>query len=614
MQRFFQALLLVILFACAQQASARDGDYILSRSYLSDMTNALHFADAKGSDFTPYQDFLTGGFSKGAYWIRLGIRAHSADLVLKIRPAFINEITLYDPAAPRSPRISGSLYPMGTADVEAVSLNFVLPPSDQDRYVYLHIKSVTSYLVYVEAMSLTVFERTERTDNLIYTGYVMLTLILAVWLFITWMMNRERVIGAFTLQQFMAFLHTFTKVGFARAFLDRYMSDAAIDGVSNLIVLIYPLIVIVVNKLLLQEYGFKRGFRFSFNVLICCSLGIIALFFSGHAVKALNINATLVLVMMVFFLICTIFGTDQTQASEASKALQLNVLRVYYSFNLLFWLIALLPLLGIVSTGSLALHSLFVYNMLSSLVFFFLLQYRARWLLRYEVARAATLSAEATQERQRREEQSMLMAMLSHEIKTPLSILKLVVDEKVAGSDLEGHANRAVSNIDFIVNRCLQLGKLDAEAIQINAEPIVLSEFLKTLVAYQKAQHRVEIVCEGLTLQTDLEILRVVVSNILDNALKYAPLDTIIIVQAQAQDNSEGVTGVALSVTSQIGPLGAPDPAQVFKKYYRNMSASKVSGSGLGLFLVNALVNVLGGTITYAQKDNQVRFTVWLPA
>lgn len=79
------------------------------------------------------------------------------------------------------------------------------------------------------------------------------------------------------------------------------------------------------------------------------------------------------------------------------------------------------------------------------------MQYRARWLLKHEVARATTLKAEATQERQRREEQSMLMAMLSHEIKTPLSVLKLVVDEKVAGSDLEGHANRAVSNIDFIV-------------------------------------------------------------------------------------------------------------------------------------------------------------------
>ena len=612
MRRFFQALLLVILFAIGQQALAHGDDYILSRSYLSDTTNTLRFADVQGAAFTPYRDLLTGGFSQGAYWIRLDIRAHTQDLVLKIRPAYTNEVVLYDAASPGKPRVTGSAYPLDDADVEAISLNFVLPPNDQDRYVYLRIKSISSYLVYVEAMPLTVFQRAERTDNLIYTGYVMLTLMLAVWLFITWMINRERVIGAFTVQQFMAFLHTFTKVGFARAFLDRYISDGAIDEVSYLIVVIYPLIGLIANKLLLQEYGLKKGFRFGFNAMICCSLGISVAFLSGHEVKALNINITLVLVMMVFFWICAIFGTDQARASAASNAVQLNALRVFYGFNLLVWLMALLPLLGIVSTGAFALHSLFVYNVMSSLVFFFLLQYRARWLLRNEVARASTLKAEASQERQRREEQSMLMAMLSHEIKTPLSVLKLVVDEKVAGSDLEGHANRAVSNIDFIVNRCLQLGKLDAEAIQITAAPIVLPEFLKTLVAYHKAQSRVETMCENLTLQTDVEILRVVVSNLLDNALKYSPLKTTIIVRAQTQHNN-GTLGVALSVISQIGPLGAPDPAQVFKKYYRNMSASKVSGSGLGLFLVNELVNVLGGNIACAQGDNQIRFTVWLP-
>jgi signal transduction histidine kinase len=502
---------------------------------------------------------------------------------------------------------------MGAADVEAVSLNFVLPPSDQDRYVYLRIKSISSYLVYVEAMPLTVFERTERTDNLIYTGYVMLTLILAVWLFITWMMNRERVIGAFTLQQFMAFLHTFTKVGFARAFLDRYISDGTIDGLSNLIVVTYPLIGLIANRLLLQEYGLKRGFRFGFNTIIFCSLGIIVFFFSGHEVKALNINVTLVLVMMVFFWICAIFATDQAQASAASNAVQLNALRVFYSFNLLVWLMALLPLLGIVSTGSLALHSLFVYNMMSSLVFFCLLQYRARWLLRYEVARASTLKAEASQERQRREEQSMLMAMLSHEIKTPLSVLKLVMDEKVAGSDLEGHANRAVGNIDFIVNRCLQLGKLDARAIQINSTTFSVRELIGALLQDCHATNRVELhVPDGLVIDTDKDIFRMVVSNLLENSLKYGAADSPIELEVVAA-RKEAVEGVRVLVRNAVGPLGAPDAGQVFKKYYRNTQATKITGSGLGLFLVHELVGVMGGDVTYASDQQEVIFSVWIP-
>lgn len=604
----------VIVLLVGQQASAQGEDYIQSRAFLSDQSNNLTIASVQQKAFTPYKDLLTGGFSEGAYWIRLGIQAHPRDLVLKIRPAYTNEVAFYDPSLSISPSFTGSRYPMDAADVEAVSLNFILPPSDQDRYVYLRIKSISSYLVYVEAMPLKVFKRTERRDNLIFTGYVMLTLILAVWLFITWMMNRERVIGVFTLQQFMAFLHTFTKVGFARAFLDRYISDGAIDVISNLIVVTYPLVAVVANKLLLQEYGLKRGFRFAFNSLVFCSIGIIVFFCSGHEVKALNINVTFVLVMMTFFWISAFFCTDQPQATTGSNALQLNALRVFYSFNLLVWLMALLPLLGIVSTGSLALHSLFVYNMVSSLVFFGLLQYRARCLLRYEVARASTLKAEASQERQRREEQSMLMAMLSHEIKTPLSILKLVMDEKVAGSDLEGHAKRAVSNINFIVNRCLQFGKLDAKAIQLNPSQFKAKEFLLELQHDLQDAERVQIhdpaAC---AVHTDGEILRVIMSNLIENALKYGDPTQSIDVHA-VEVGEEGFQGVRFNVINTIGALGVPDTNQVFKKYYRNTQATKVSGSGLGLFLVHELVDVLGGKVTYQVNNDKVLFSVWIPA
>jgi signal transduction histidine kinase len=606
---FFVSLSLLLI---GQGAYARDNNYIVSQSYYSDKTNALTLSDVQAVSFVSYQGLLIGGFSKGAYWVKLGIRAHTQDLVLKIRPAYTNEITLYDPASTEKPKVTGSRYPLDDADVEATSLNFLLPPSTQDRDVYLRIKSASSYLVYVEAMPLTEFKRTERTENLIYAGYVMLTLILSVWLFMTWLMNRERVIGMFAVQQFFAFLHTFIAVGLARAFLDRYISDALINDFFKLIAVTYPLIGLVANMLLLREYGLKKRFRLVFNILIGASLLVLGLFLSGHDVTALNINAQLVLVMMIYFWVCIFWGTEKSLASESSNAVQLNVLRLFYSFNLLVWLIAVLPLLGVVSTGAIALHSLFVYNMMSSLVFFFLLQYRARRLLRQEVARAITLKAEATQERQRREEQSMLMAMLSHEIKTPLSILKLVVDEKVAGSDLEGHANRAVSNIDFIVNRCLQLGKLDAEAVQLVSSQIHLPEYLATLVLDQKAQGRVKMACQNLMLHADGEILRVVLSNLLDNALKYSPADSQIELVGEPAEKA-GVAGVCITVTSDLGPLGAPDPEQVFKKYYRNMSASKISGSGLGLFLVQQLLTVLGGTVVYSQINRQVRFMVWIP-
>ena len=107
MRRLLLSLLGVFLLLCGQAAFAQDKDYLLSRSYLADKTNQLTFAEVKNKAFASYDSLLTGGFSEGAYWIRLGIRAHTADLVLKIRPAFTNEIALYDPASSFSPRITG---------------------------------------------------------------------------------------------------------------------------------------------------------------------------------------------------------------------------------------------------------------------------------------------------------------------------------------------------------------------------------------------------------------------------------------------------------------------------------------------------------------------------
>lgn len=615
MLRFVLLILSWALLVVGQTAAARDADrYLLSQSFYADKTDVLSYSDAQSVTFTPYEGLLTGGFSTGAYWIKLGIRANAQDLVLKVRPAYINEITLYDPASATGPKTSGSNYPIDSSDIEAISFNFLLPPSAENREVYLRVKSVTSYLVCPEVMPLIEFKRTERTDNLIYTGYVMMTLILAVWLFITWSMHPERVIGAFTLQQIFAFLHTFIKVGFARDLLDRYIGDEVINQTSNLITVIYPFVGLMVNRLLLQEYGLKPVFRFVFNGIALGSLGIITLFLSGNEVLALNINVVLVLFMMTWFVLSVLWGTDATKASTAANAVQLNVLRIFYGFNLAVWFIALLPLLGVLSTGEIALHSLFVYNVTSSLVFFILLQYRARWLLRHEVARATTLKAEAMQERQRREEQGMLMAMLSHEIKTPLSVLRLVMDQKVAGSDLEGHANRAVSNINFIVNRCLQLGKLDAKAIQLNPTKFSVEAFLVALLPDLQDASQVQVsVPTACHLRADREILRVVIANLIENALKYGDSAQPVVVQA-FDSTQDGVHGIRFNVRNAIGALGVPGADQVFKKYYRNPQATKVPGSGLGLFLVNELVSVMGGSVNYDSDNREVTFSVWIPA
>lgn len=280
------------------------------------------------------------------------------------------------------------------------------------------------------------------------------------------------------------------------------------------------------------------------------------------------------------------FGIDLNHSKFQADALPIQTLRIFYIFNVALWMLAILPLKGLLPTGELALHSLHIYNMVSGLVFFFLLQYRARTLLKLESNRATMLKTEADHERKQREEQSMLMTMLSHEIKTPLSVLKLVVDEKVSGSELEGHANRAVNNIDFIIERCLQLGRIDAQATIVQKNEFGVEDFLQALMSEHKVQDRTVLQCtHHLIARSDVDILRVVASNLLENALKYSPAGSKIKMMAEPKQHN-GQDGIQIEFINEIGSMGVPDPSQVFKKYYRNTSATKISGSGLGLYIV----------------------------
>lgn len=607
------ARLLLLLAACLLAAPlALAGDYILSRSYFEDPTNALTVAQVEQEKFTPYEKLLTGGYKRGAYWLKLNVRASDQPLALKIAPAYIDEIALFDPVVPGEKPVVGANYPWNPTEINALSHHFRLSPYPRDRDVYLRVKSNSSYLVSVDVLSVAEYARIDHRDQLIYSGYVTITFILAVWLLLTWLTNRELVLGAFTLQQFLAFLHTFLKVGFAKAILDGWIEPRWVNHASYLIPFVYAFVAYLANKLLLQEYGLKDAYRKGFNAILLLSASITALFLLGVPF-AIELNAALVLGATCFFWVSSVFGVSLQRSTAEAAALPIAALRLFYSFNVIVWMVAVLPLLGLVPAGEMALHSLFVYNMLSGLVFFFLLQYRARTLLRRESDRASFLKMEAEQERKQREEQGMLMAMLSHEIKTPLSVLKLVVDAKVAGSDLEGHANRAVGNIDFIVDRCLQLGKLDAKALQPARANVNCLDLLRGPVNDRNAESRVAIECPGdLILRTDPDLLRMVLSNLLENALKYAPAESRISVDAGAADQ-DGVPGAKIAITNAVGIMGAPDPDQIFKKYYRNPSATKLRGSGLGLYLAHEIIGVLGGRIECRARDQQVTFTLWMP-
>jgi signal transduction histidine kinase len=250
---------------------------------------------------------------------------------------------------------------------------------------------------------------------------------------------------------------------------------------------------------------------------------------------------------------------------------------------------------------------------LSGLIFFLILQYRARAILRNETLKSEALKTEAEYEKYRREEQGKLMAMLTHEIRTPLSVIKLVVDRKVAGSELEEFANRAVNNIDSIIDKCIQLDQLDSNALVIDKTRFNFSELLASSMPDTYLEGKFLIQGEDyIEISSDRDVVKIIMSNLIINATKYSVPDSNILISSSIE-GTENHRQLKFTIQNQISPIGAPDPSVIFDKYYRGAAATKISGSGLGLFLVKELSQALGGDANCHINQDSIIFTVWMP-
>ena len=223
------------------------------------------------------------------------------------------------------------------------------------------------------------------------------------------------------------------------------------------------------------------------------------------------------------------------------------------------------------------------------------------------------LASMLTVEIRRRDEQDSFMSMLSHELKTPLSVLRMVLDQSAPSDRTLAHAKQSIHDMDTIICRCLEADQLQQRNMQVNRQRCQIRELLEDLQSCCTAPQSLQITMPDLpSLNTDRQLLSIALNNLIENALKYAERGSMVQISARHHGH-QGHNGILLSVLNAPGSAGTPDARQVFKKYYRSPGAHSKTGSGLGLYLVHHVAKQLGGWVRYAPRDNQVVFEFWLP-
>jgi signal transduction histidine kinase len=247
---------------------------------------------------------------------------------------------------------------------------------------------------------------------------------------------------------------------------------------------------------------------------------------------------------------------------------------------------------------------------------------RVRASSRDEVGQLATafnrMAAElAETDRVRRD----LVANVSHELRTPIAALQAVLENLVDGVDEPDPATlktmlRQTERLSRLAAQLLDLSRLESGAVALRRRPVALGELVGQAVEEAgplatgvELSWRVE--PPWLELHGDPERLHQVVTNLLENAIRFSPEGGEVQVTA-AQD-----AGLVRLEVSDEGPGIPPEQAaRVFERFTRldQARSSRDGGAGLGLAIVRWVVELHGGRVSARSgPDGGCRMVVTLP-
>ncbi len=214
------------------------------------------------------------------------------------------------------------------------------------------------------------------------------------------------------------------------------------------------------------------------------------------------------------------------------------------------------------------------------------------------------------------------LSNVSHELRTPLASISALV-ETLEGGGIEAdeeheffsRIRQQVERLTTLVNELLDLSRIESGAIDLRPEPIDLGE----MVAEAASLLRTTAEAQGVTIvapcgpaavvEADRASVVRVVSNLLDNAIKYSPRGSAI----TAETGDEGEL-VALSVRDEGNGIAELELPRVFERFYKGEASRTSAGAGLGLAIVKHLVRAHGGTVSVSSAPGQgATFVVRLP-
>lgn len=202
-------------------------------------------------------------------------------------------------------------------------------------------------------------------------------------------------------------------------------------------------------------------------------------------------------------------------------------------------------------------------------------------------------------------EQRNFLSMVSHELRTPLAVIgasaEMISDDRLTAS--RGDVQRESAKIGRAKQRMLGLVEtllaeewLNSSVVQLNRSDIDLAELLADCAEDHRLASQREIrfdaEADALRVNADERLLHIVFDNLIENAIKYSPDGSPIEITARRE-----AAGIVVAVCDHGAGFDETDLGRVFERFYRAGTVRRKPGVGLGLYMVQRIVELHGGSV-----------------
>ena len=223
------------------------------------------------------------------------------------------------------------------------------------------------------------------------------------------------------------------------------------------------------------------------------------------------------------------------------------------------------------------------------------------------------------------------VSTVSHELRTPLTSIKGFAETLLRSSNKLSDENKKkyitiikeqADRLIRLVENLLAVSRLESQSYQLTVRALDLQKIINKVcesLSSKSINHKIvqKIEKDIPNVWADADRLEQILTNLIDNAIKYSPHDSTVTIAISTLLNNQKIKEkIRVEVTDQGIGIKENDLLKIFSKFGRldNPLTRQTQGTGLGLFITKSLVLALKGEIYVKSKPGETTFTVILPA